>query len=93
MNSGVKVQSRKVLSELIYFLVRFTKRLFLMQDGTCRFEPTCSQYSREAIRHLPIHKAIPKIIHRISRCRPGGGFGSDPVIPEKFKQEFNQEEK
>ncbi len=53
-----------------------------MQEGTCRFNPTCSQFSREAIRTLPLHIAIPKIIHRVSRCRPGGDFGYDPVIPE-----------
>lgn len=82
MSGGVTVQFRRILAELVYFLVRFTKRLFLIQDGTCRFDPTCSQYTREAIRTLPIHKAIPKIIRRVSRCHPGGGFGHDPVIPK-----------
>jgi len=86
MNGGGTVQFRRILSELVFFGVRFVKRLFLMQDGTCRFEPTCSQYTREAILLLPLHKAIPKIIRRVSRCHPRGGFGYDPVIHEKSNQ-------
>ncbi len=81
------MQLRRVLSELVFFLVRFTKRLFLMQDGTCRFEPTCSQYTREALRLLPIYKAVPKIIRRVSRCHPRGGFGYDPVVPDTLNKE------
>jgi len=54
----------------------------MMQEGTCRFDPTCSQYSREALSVLPLYKAIPKIINRVSRCHPRGGFGYDPVIPD-----------
>ncbi len=57
----------------------------MMQEGTCRFNPTCSQYSREALRVLPLYKAIPKIIHRVSRCHPRGGFGYDPVISDTIR--------
>lgn len=86
MSGGVKMQFRRILAELVYFGVRFIKRLFFMQDGTCRFEPTCSQYTREAIQLLPLHKALPKIIRRVSRCHPRGGFGYDPVIPKNVNQ-------
>lgn len=81
MNDGAPAQVRKIIAELAYFFIRFIKRLFQMQDGTCRFEPTCSCYTRDALRLLPFHKAVPAIVRRVSRCHPGGGFGYDPVIP------------
>ena len=46
--------------------------------GSCRFEPSCSQYAREA---LVKHGARGALLgfRRILRCRPFGGAGFDPV--------------
>ncbi len=45
----------------------------------CRFTPTCSEYTRIAIAKYGVFRGISLGIRRISRCRPGGGFGFDPV--------------
>jgi putative membrane protein insertion efficiency factor len=45
----------------------------------CRFTPTCSQYAAEALKKHGIIKGGWLSIRRISRCRPGGGHGFDPV--------------
>ncbi|MES2331559.1 MAG: membrane protein insertion efficiency factor YidD [Bacteroidota bacterium] len=45
----------------------------------CRFTPTCSHYAEEALRKHGIIKGAWLSIKRISRCRPGGGHGYDPV--------------
>ncbi|MBK1696725.1 membrane protein insertion efficiency factor YidD [Rhodovibrio salinarum] len=48
----------------------------------CRFEPSCSNYGLEAVR---VHGALAGgwlTLKRILRCRPGGGFGVDPVPPK-----------
>lgn len=45
----------------------------------CRFTPTCSQYSEEALKKYGVIKGLFLSIKRISRCRPGGGSGFDPV--------------
>jgi putative membrane protein insertion efficiency factor len=45
----------------------------------CRFTPTCSQYAAEAIQKHGPFKGTMLAIKRISRCRPGGGHGYDPV--------------
>ncbi|MGN6618245.1 MAG: membrane protein insertion efficiency factor YidD [Ilyomonas sp.] len=45
----------------------------------CRFTPTCSQYTVEALQKHGLLKGGWLSIKRISRCRPGGGHGYDPV--------------
>ncbi|MEO8359943.1 MAG: membrane protein insertion efficiency factor YidD [Vicinamibacteria bacterium] len=46
--------------------------------GSCRFEPTCSQYGREAVLRYGARGAW-MAFRRIMRCRPFGGQGFDPV--------------
>ena len=45
----------------------------------CRFTPTCSQYTAAAIEKYGPIKGIFLGIKRLSKCRPGGGHGYDPV--------------
>ncbi len=47
--------------------------------NACRFTPTCSQYTIEALEKHGFFKGIWLGIKRIFRCRPGGGSGYDPV--------------
>jgi len=45
----------------------------------CRFSPTCSEYTRIAIEKYGLVRGTWMGMKRISRCRPGGGYGYDPV--------------
>ena len=45
----------------------------------CRFIPTCSEYTRIAIEKYGFFHGVLLGIKRISKCRPGGGYGYDPV--------------
>lgn len=47
----------------------------------CRFAPSCSAYAVEAIREHGPGAGLWLAIKRLSRCRPGGGAGFDPVPP------------
>lgn len=48
----------------------------------CRYNPTCSNYSIEAIKRFGALKGSLISIKRILRCAPWGGMGYDPV-PER----------
>lgn len=47
--------------------------------GACRFSPSCSDYTAEAIRLHGALKGVRLGLVRFSRCRPFGGHGIDPV--------------
>src|SRR5215831_18171585 len=45
----------------------------------CRFEPTCSEYGREAIARYGSPKGIALAAGRVLRCNPWAKRGIDPV--------------
>ena len=47
--------------------------------GHCRFHPTCSQYTIDAIRKYGAWRGGWKGVCRICRCHPWGGRGYDPA--------------
>jgi len=47
----------------------------------CRFHPTCSLYSREALIHHGALKGSALTISRLARCHPWAEGGYDPVPP------------
>lgn len=46
---------------------------------TCRFEPTCSHYSAEALERFGVRRGLWLTAKRLGRCHPWGGSGYDPV--------------
>ena len=53
-----------------------------LMPPVCRFEPTCSRYAYTAFERHGALRGLWLTVRRLSRCRPGGGTGWDPV-PEK----------
>jgi putative membrane protein insertion efficiency factor len=49
---------------------------------SCRFEPTCSAYARDAIARHGVVAGARMTLGRLARCRPAGGWGPDPVPHE-----------
>jgi hypothetical protein len=50
---------------------------YLSRGYTCRFIPSCSQYTFEAVEKYGVIKGLFLGFKRILRCRPGGGSGVD----------------
>lgn len=46
---------------------------------SCRFHPTCSEYTTKAIEKYGILKGIPLGIWRVLRCNPFNKGGYDPI--------------
>jgi putative membrane protein insertion efficiency factor len=47
--------------------------------GSCRFEPSCSNYMAESIQLYGLRAGVLLGVKRLWRCRPFGGHGFDPV--------------
>ena len=67
------------------FALRFYKAyLSLLMAGSCRFEPTCSQFTYQAIERYGIARGSWLGCKRLLRCQPlSRRFGFDPV-PEEW---------
>ena len=50
--------------------------------NSCRYLPTCSDYSIEALKEFGLVKGIYVSIKRILSCHPWGKGGFDPVKKE-----------
>ena len=47
--------------------------------SSCRYAPTCSHYSHQAIQKHGVQAGLWLSLKRLSRCHPWGGKGYDPV--------------
>lgn len=73
----------KILSGILIFFVKvYQHGISPLLGSNCRFSPTCSAYTIEAIRVWGPFKGTWLGIRRISKCHPWGAHGWDPV-PKK----------
>ena len=81
----------KILKLIIHFPLKIIQFLFIgiikfyqyvispITPSSCRYTPTCSVYSVEAIKKYGPIKGGYYAIKRILSCNPWGGHGYDPV--------------
>ena len=69
-----------MLKRLHILLVKFYQAAIRpLLPSACRFTPSCSQYSIEALKKHGAFKGGWLSLKRILRCHPWGGHGYDPV--------------
>ncbi|KMZ57199.1 hypothetical protein ZOSMA_88G00200 [Zostera marina] len=72
-------------------MLRFYKReISPLLPSSCRYVPTCSEYSMEAYRKYGVTKGTILTAWRLCRCNPLGGSGFDP--PRWFDEKSPTEE-
>ena len=76
-----------IFSQILIKIIKGYKYLISpLLGNSCRYLPTCSEYSIDAIKEFGFFKGLHKSIKRILSCHPikflGGGEGFDPVKKE-----------
>jgi len=78
--------------QIALFALRCYKAyLSVLFAGSCRFEPTCSQYAYQAIERFGVLRGVWLGSKRLARCHPfSGQFGYDPV-PDRQVENFSDD--
>lgn len=68
------------MKKLFLFFIRIYQKIISpWTPKSCRFHPTCSEYSRQAILKYGALKGVWMGFKRIIRCHPFNPGGYDPV--------------
>ncbi|MBM4152873.1 MAG: membrane protein insertion efficiency factor YidD [Kiritimatiellaceae bacterium] len=78
------------MKQLLIGLVRiYQKTISYVTPARCRFYPTCSHYTIEAIEKHGIVSGLWLSFRRICRCHPWNPGGLDPV-PDTQRKKNNE---
>jgi len=70
---------KKLLICLINFYQKHISVWFESKNVHCKYHPTCSEYTKQAIEKYGVIKGTIKGIYRILRCNPFSKGGYDPL--------------
>jgi uncharacterized protein len=74
-------EPQNIATSFALAVLRFYKAyLSVLVGGSCRFVPTCSSYSYEAVERFGVARGSWLTLKRLLRCQPlSRKFGYDPV--------------
>lgn len=68
------------MTRILLFLVKAYQYLISPMLGpSCRFTPTCSEYTMQALKKYGAFKGVWMSMKRIGRCHPWHDGGFDPL--------------
>jgi len=68
-----------MMKQIILFIIKIYQFFSKLTPPVCRFTPTCSEYTKQAIIKYGVFKGLWLGIKRISRCHPNNPGGYDPI--------------
>jgi len=68
-----------ILERIGIVLIHAYRFLFAWVPSSCRYEPSCSHYTEQAIAKYGLVRGSVMGARRIARCHPGHPGGYDPV--------------
>ena len=63
----------------LFLLKAYSRAVSPYVPGMCRFYPSCSEYSRQAIERYGAARGVLLTATRLARCHPARQGGYDPV--------------
>lgn len=63
----------------VFFIKIYQNIISPLFPPTCRYTPTCSEYSIQSLKKYGLIKGVYLSIKRIVNCHPWGGSGYDPI--------------
>lgn len=83
MSNGLPSWDITMIKKIFIFPIRiYQKFISPMLGAKCRYYPTCSEYTAQAIETHGVIKGIVLGAYRIIRCNPWSKGGYDPVPPK-----------
>lgn len=71
-----------MIKQIVLFLIKIYQKISALTPPRCRFYPTCSEYTRQAIMKFGLLKGGILGVKRICKCHPFNEGGYDPVPDE-----------
>jgi putative membrane protein insertion efficiency factor len=77
----LRVSVGKTPARLLIYVIRIYQRVVSpISPPSCRFYPSCSEYSIAALSRYGLFIGIFKTVIRLSKCHPFHQGGYDPLI-------------
>ena len=82
-----RYQNNFLITLSIFIIKAYQFFLSPILKANCRYLPTCSEYSINALKEYGLGKGVYYSLKRILKCHPFGGHGYDPV-PKKINKDI-----